>query len=62
MPGAIGCLQALEAIKLAAGVGAPLSRKLLLLDALSGRVQTVKLRARCGCCLLVASAAIPHSC
>ena len=40
-------LQALEAIKLAAGVGKTLSRRLLLLDALDGRMHTVKLRARC---------------
>lgn len=47
VPGIVGCLQAMEAIKIAAGVGAPLSRKLLLLDALSGRMHTVKLRTRC---------------
>ncbi len=39
-------LQALEAVKLAAGVGKTLSRRLLLLDALDGRMHTVKLRAR----------------
>lgn len=46
VPGIVGCLQAMEAIKIAAGVGSPLSRKLLLLDALSGRIHTVKLRTR----------------
>ena len=38
--------QALEAIKLASGVGRPLSRTLLLLDALAGRFTSVKLRAK----------------
>jgi len=38
--------QALEAVKLAAGIGKTLSRRLLLLDALDGRMHTVKLRAR----------------
>lgn len=41
-----GFEQALEAIKLASGVGSPLSRSLLLFDALAGRFTTVKLRQR----------------
>ncbi|KAK4300483.1 hypothetical protein Pmani_027308 [Petrolisthes manimaculis] len=44
VPGMIGCLQALEAIKLASGLGTPLSQKLLLFDALQGTFRTVKLR------------------
>lgn len=39
-------LQALEVIKLAAGIGKSLSRKLLIVDALAGRFTTVQLRAR----------------
>ena len=46
VPGIIGTMQALEAIKLLSGVGQPLARRLLLLDAGAGRVQTVRLRAR----------------
>lgn len=46
VPGVIGCLQALEAIKVASLVGEPLSGRMLLLDALSGRIRNVKLRGR----------------
>lgn len=42
LPGVIGCLQATEVIKLITGVGAPLSGKLLLFDALSMQSQTVQ--------------------
>lgn len=41
VPGIIGCLQALEAIKIAASVGEPLSGRMLLFDALSGRIRVV---------------------
>jgi hypothetical protein len=40
-------MQAMEAIKLAAGIGTVLARRLLIADALSGRFTTVQLRARC---------------
>lgn len=53
VPGVIGSLQAVEAVKLLSGVGRPLSRRLLLFDALAGRMQTVNLRARrqdCAAC------------
>ncbi|XP_068648217.1 adenylyltransferase and sulfurtransferase MOCS3 [Aristolochia californica] len=46
VPGVIGCLQALEAIKIASGVGEPLSGRMLLLDALSARIRIVKIRGR----------------
>ncbi|KAG5053397.1 hypothetical protein AAZX31_02G276300 [Glycine max] len=46
VPGIIGCLQALEAIKIAASVGEPLSGRMLILDALSGRIRIVKIRGR----------------
>jgi adenylyltransferase/sulfurtransferase len=50
VPGIIGTLQALEAIKILSGVGDVLSQKLLLFDALSTRFTTVKLRSsRVGC-------------
>lgn len=41
VPGVIGCLQALEAIKVAAAVGEPLSGRMLLFDALSARIRVV---------------------
>lgn len=41
VPGVIGCLQALEAIKIASCVGEPLSGRMLLFDALSGRIRVV---------------------
>ncbi|CAA3001413.1 adenylyltransferase and sulfurtransferase MOCS3 [Olea europaea subsp. europaea] len=46
VPGVIGCLQALEAIKVAAAVGEPLSGRMLLFDALSARIRVVKIRGR----------------
>lgn len=42
VPGIIGCLQALEAIKIASAVGEPLSGRMLLLDALSARIRIVR--------------------
>lgn len=41
MPGIIGCLQALEAIKIASSVGEPLSGRMLLLDSLSAKIRIV---------------------
>eukprot|EP01018_Ginkgo_biloba_P022626 Gb_10591 [translate_table: standard] len=46
VPGIIGCLQALEAIKIASGVGEPLSGRMIIFDALPTRILTVKLRGR----------------
>ncbi|KAF8414141.1 hypothetical protein HHK36_002140 [Tetracentron sinense] len=46
VPGVIGCLQALEAIKIASAAGEPLSGRMLLFDALSARIRVVKLRGR----------------
>ncbi|KAK7320359.1 hypothetical protein VNO77_29767 [Canavalia gladiata] len=46
VPGIIGSLQALEAIKIAACIGEPLSGRMLLFDALSGRIRIVKIRGR----------------
>lgn len=38
VPGVIGCLQALEAVKVIAGKGNPLSGRLLLFSAMDGQV------------------------
>ncbi|KAG8492692.1 hypothetical protein CXB51_010341 [Gossypium anomalum] len=46
VPGIIGCLQALEAIKIASSIGEPLSGRMLLFDALSARIRIVKIRGR----------------
>ncbi|KAK3580380.1 hypothetical protein CHS0354_001496 [Potamilus streckersoni] len=46
VPGIIGCLQALEAIKILTGQGSSYSQKMLLFDALDGSFQTIKLRGR----------------
>ncbi|GAB4818434.1 hypothetical protein N2152v2_005480 [Parachlorella kessleri] len=51
VPGVIGTLQAVEAIKILSGIGDPLSRRLLLVDTLSARFHTVKLRARSPDCI-----------
>ncbi|KAJ9558168.1 hypothetical protein OSB04_012782 [Centaurea solstitialis] len=50
VPGVIGCLQALEAIKVASLVGEPLSGRMLLFDALSARIRIVKIRGRSSQC------------
>lgn len=50
VPGALGVLQALEALKLLAGVGTPLLGKLLLFDGLAGRFSTVRLRGPAPSC------------
>ncbi|KAM1149381.1 hypothetical protein ACFX15_029822 [Malus domestica] len=52
VPGVIGCLQALEAIKIASGVGEPLSERMLLFDAFSGRIRNVKIRGRSPQCVV----------
>lgn len=46
VPAAIGCLQALEAIKVITGIGKPMSGRLLVLDGEDMRVRVVKLRGR----------------
>ena len=45
LAGVIGTLQAMEAIKLIAGIGEPLVGRLLLYDGLSARFETVRYRA-----------------
>jgi molybdopterin/thiamine biosynthesis adenylyltransferase len=49
LPGIIGSIQAVEAIKLITGVGDPLVGRLLLFDALTMEFTTVKLRWDPGC-------------
>lgn len=51
VPGIIGTMQALEAIKILAGVGQPMSRKLLIMDTLSSRFHVVTLRAKSPACI-----------
>lgn len=46
VPGIIGCLQALEAIKIASAIGEPLTGRMLIFDALSARIRVVKIRSR----------------
>ncbi len=52
LPGVVGCLQAVEAIKLILGLGHPLIGRLLLYDALSAEFHEVRLRKnpRCPVC------------
>lgn len=56
VPGIIGTMQALEAVKILAGVGQPMSRKLLIMDAYSSRFHVVKLRARSPQCVACGAA------
>ncbi|KAJ3290972.1 Molybdenum cofactor synthesis protein 3 [Borealophlyctis nickersoniae] len=46
VPGIIGCMQALEVIKIASGIGTSYSQKMLVFDAVLGSFRTVKLRGR----------------
>ncbi|CAL5336180.1 unnamed protein product [Camellia sinensis] len=50
VPGIISCHQALEAIKIASDVGEPLSRRMLLFDALTAQIRIVKIRGRSSQC------------
>ncbi len=49
LPGAVGTLQAIEAIKVILGVGETLSGRLLLFDALGTKFRTLKLRKDASC-------------
>ncbi|XP_067031765.1 adenylyltransferase and sulfurtransferase MOCS3-like isoform X1 [Acropora muricata] len=52
VPGIIGTLQALEAIKIAIGLKSSFCQKMLVYDALDGRFLTIKLRPKQqGCCV-----------
>ena len=43
LTGVVGAMQAIEAMKLIAGIGKPLSGRLLLLDALHGESRTLRI-------------------
>ena len=49
LPGIVGCIQAMETIKLILGIGEPLSGRLLLFDALGMRFRELKLRKNGEC-------------
>ncbi|MBI4307487.1 MAG: ThiF family adenylyltransferase, partial [Chloroflexi bacterium] len=49
LPGIVGTIQAIEAIKLLVGIGQPLVNRLLLFDALSMEFRTLKVRRDKGC-------------
>ncbi|NXQ34932.1 MOCS3 sulfurtransferase, partial [Alaudala cheleensis] len=44
--GIIGCMQALEVLKIASGMGSSFSQYMLMFDALEGRFRNIKLRPR----------------
>ncbi|KAK6183525.1 hypothetical protein SNE40_010995 [Patella caerulea] len=46
VPGIIGCMQALEAIKIASGIKSSFGQRMLLFDAIDGTFRCVKLRGR----------------
>lgn len=49
LPGAVGSMMAAEAVKIAAGAGAPMTRSMLIYDALWGETRTIALERRKGC-------------
>jgi adenylyltransferase/sulfurtransferase len=49
LPGLVGCVQALEAIKLILGQGTPLVGRMMHFDTLAGEVRTLRLRRDPGC-------------
>lgn len=57
LPGTIGLLMATEAIKLLAGIGAPLSNRLLTYDALDARFRELHFERRADCAACGAGAA-----
>lgn len=60
LPGIIGCLQALETIKLILGKGDPLIGRLLLFDALAMKFREVKLRKNPECPVCGPNPSITH--
>ena len=47
--GVMGCWQALEAIKVLAGIGEPVAGRLLIFDGLAGQAETVEVKRRSNC-------------
>ncbi|XP_069117421.1 adenylyltransferase and sulfurtransferase MOCS3-like [Argopecten irradians] len=52
VPGIIGCLQALEALKIASGIGPSFSQVMLMFDGIDGTFRRIKLRGRQSSCPL----------
>ncbi|XP_048456864.1 adenylyltransferase and sulfurtransferase MOCS3 [Rhincodon typus] len=46
VPGILGCIQALEVLKIASGIGSSYSQQMLIFDALETRFRTIKLRSK----------------
>ncbi|XP_043551490.1 adenylyltransferase and sulfurtransferase MOCS3 isoform X3 [Chiloscyllium plagiosum] len=46
VPGILGCIQALEVLKIASGIGSSYSQQMLIFDALEARFRTIKLRSK----------------
>jgi adenylyltransferase/sulfurtransferase len=44
LPGVVGSLMSVEAIKLLTGIGEPLTNRLLLIDALTMKITTLRLK------------------
>jgi sulfur-carrier protein adenylyltransferase/sulfurtransferase len=49
LPGLVGCVQALEAIKVILGIGRPLMGRMMHFDTLAGEVRTLKIRRDPNC-------------
>ncbi|NXP48361.1 MOCS3 sulfurtransferase, partial [Heliornis fulica] len=56
VPGILGCLQALEVLKIASGMGPSFSRCMLVFDAREGSFRNIKLRARKSDCAVCGDA------
>jgi adenylyltransferase/sulfurtransferase len=54
--GIVGSIQAAEALKLIAGIGEPLTGRLLLVDALTMQLRTIRLKKDPGCAVCGAGA------
>lgn len=59
VPGIIGCLQALEVIKIAAGIGSSFNQQFLIFDGLDGSFRKIKLRPRQNNCVACGEGAEP---
>ncbi len=47
--GTVGCIAAMEVIKLITGIGAPLANRMLTIDLLNNKYETIQLRRRAEC-------------
>ena len=59
LTGIVGAIQAMEAIKLVAGIGESLSGRLLIVDAKSAEWRSVRVRKDPGCRVCAGSSAVP---